>query len=77
LRQAGLRVIEVPVRHRPRRYGVSHYGVRNRAWRAFVDLLGVRWMGSHRLHYEVREDGPPAASGESAREAADATLLGS
>jgi glycosyltransferase involved in cell wall biosynthesis len=67
LRQAGHRVIEVPVRHRPRRYGISHYGVRNRAWRAFVDLLGVRWMASRRLHYEVCEDGAPAASDEGAR----------
>jgi glycosyltransferase involved in cell wall biosynthesis len=33
LRQAGHRVIVVPVNHRPRRFGVSHYGVRNRAWR--------------------------------------------
>lgn len=76
LRQAGHRVIEVPVRHRPRRYGVSHYGIRNRAWCAFVDLLGVRWMGSHRLQYEVREDGLPAASGDDARQAVDAALWG-
>ena len=68
-RQAGHRVIEVPVHHRPRRYGVSHYGVRNRAWRAFVDLLGVRWMGSRRLHYELCEDTLPPAGDEDAREA--------
>jgi glycosyltransferase involved in cell wall biosynthesis len=56
LRQAGYRVVEVPVHHRPRRYGQSHYGVRNRAWRAFVDMLGVRWMGARRLRYEICED---------------------
>ena len=56
LRQAGYRVVEVPVHHRPRRYGQSHYGVRNRAWRAFVDMLGVRWMGTRRLRYEICED---------------------
>jgi dolichol-phosphate mannosyltransferase len=55
LRQAGYRVVEVPVRHRPRRFGQSHYGMRNRAWRAFVDMLGVRWMGSRRLRYEICE----------------------
>lgn len=61
LRGAGHRVIEVPVNHRPRRFGVSHYGVRNRAWRAFVDLLGVRWLHARRLRYEAREE-PPRAS---------------
>lgn len=44
LRMRGFRVVEVPVNHRPRRFGQSHFGVRNRAWRAFCDLLAVRWM---------------------------------
>jgi len=60
LRQAGYRVIEVPVHHRPRRFGTSHYGVRNRAWRGVVDLLGVRWMQSRRLRYETVEDTLPS-----------------
>jgi len=59
LRQAGYRVIEVPVNHRPRRFGTAHYGVRNRAWRAFVDMLGVRWLEARRLRYEAREEPPP------------------
>lgn len=63
LRQAGYRVTEVAVAHRPRRYGVSHYGVRNRAWRAFVDLLGVRWMQSRRLRYTAEEEDPPHGEG--------------
>jgi len=37
-------VVEVPVDHRPRQGGNSKYGMLNRAWRAFVDLLGVRWL---------------------------------
>ncbi len=56
LRMAGHRVLEVPVNHRPRRFGVSKYGIRNRAWRAFQDLLAVRWMQSRRLRYEIIED---------------------
>ena len=56
LRQAGFRIIEVEVRHRPRRHGTSKYGVRNRALRAFVDLLAVRWIGSRRVVYTVVED---------------------
>lgn len=59
LRQAGHRVVEVPVHHRPRRFGASHYGVRNRAWRGVVDLFGVRWMQSRRLRYEAVEESPP------------------
>ena len=61
LRQAGHRVIVVPVNHRPRRFGVSNYGVRNRAWRGGVDMCGVRWLQARRLRYEAREE-PPHAS---------------
>ena len=61
LRQAGHRVIVVPVNHRPRRFGVSHYGVRNRAWRGFVDVLGVRWLQARRLRYQAREEPPGSA----------------
>jgi glycosyltransferase involved in cell wall biosynthesis len=58
LRVSGYRVVEAPVTHRPRRFGASHFGVRNRAWRAFVDLLAVRWLQRHRLRYEAYEDDP-------------------
>jgi glycosyltransferase involved in cell wall biosynthesis len=44
LRYHGFRVLEHPVSHRPRVTGRSKYGVLNRAWRAFKDLLVVRWM---------------------------------
>lgn len=56
LRMRGYRVVEVPVRHRPRRFGQSKYGVMNRAFVAFVDLLVVRWMKQRLLRYEVAED---------------------
>ena len=56
LRMRGYRVIEVPVNHRPRRFGQSKYGIGNRAFRAFVDLLVVRWMKNRLLRYEVAED---------------------
>jgi dolichol-phosphate mannosyltransferase len=55
LKMQGFRVLEVPVNHRPRRFGVSKYGIGNRALRAFVDLLVVRWMKERRLRYEVAE----------------------
>jgi glycosyltransferase involved in cell wall biosynthesis len=56
LRMRGYRVIEVPVRNRPRRYGESKYGVLNRVFVATTDLLVVRWMKSRLLHYEVAEN---------------------
>jgi dolichol-phosphate mannosyltransferase len=56
LRMKGYRVIEVPVSHRPRRFGRSKYGVWDRAFVALADLLVVRWMKSRRLRYEVAED---------------------
>ncbi len=56
LKMRGFRVLEVPVNHRPRRFGESKYGIGNRALRAFVDLLVVRWMKKRLLRYEVAED---------------------
>jgi len=56
LRMRGFRVVEVPVNHRPRRFGQSKYGISNRAVRAFVDLLVVRWMKDRLLNYEVAEE---------------------
>jgi dolichol-phosphate mannosyltransferase len=43
VRQGG-RVVSVPVRHRPRTRGQSHYGVWNRLWVGIVDLAGVMWL---------------------------------
>jgi len=56
LKMRGYRVIEVPVSHRPRRFGRSKYGVLNRASVAFADLLVIRWMNARLLRYEVVED---------------------
>lgn len=42
--RAGFHVVNVPVNHRPRMYGVSKYGVRNRLWTGIVDMLGVMWL---------------------------------
>lgn len=56
LRIAGHRVIEVPVGHRPRRFGRSKFTVRNRAVRAFADLLAVCWMMKRRIRYRVVEE---------------------
>jgi len=56
LKMRGYRVIEVPVGHRPRRFGRSKYGVLSRAFVAFADLLVIRWMNARFLRYEIVED---------------------
>ena len=53
LRYHGFSVIEVPVSHHPRTRGRSKYGIRNRAWRAFKDMLAVRWMRSRIVRVPV------------------------
>ena len=52
---AGYRLVELPVNHRPRRFGQTKYGLGNRAVRATIDMFGVRWLLSRRLNYKVRE----------------------
>ncbi|WP_165231929.1 glycosyltransferase family 2 protein [Aquisphaera insulae] len=49
----GCRVLQVPVNHRPRAHGRSHYNFRNRSLRVVVDLLGVAWLMRRPLRYEV------------------------
>jgi glycosyltransferase involved in cell wall biosynthesis len=51
---AGYRLVEIPVNHRPRRFGQSKYGLGNRAFRATIDMFGVRWLLSRRLNYKIR-----------------------
>jgi dolichol-phosphate mannosyltransferase len=43
LRDGG-QVVSVPVNHRPREQGRSHYGLHNRLWVGIVDILGVIWL---------------------------------
>jgi glycosyltransferase involved in cell wall biosynthesis len=58
VKMRGYRVLETPVKHSPRHAGTPKYGFRNRALRAFVDLLAVRWMKKRYLRYEVTEIPP-------------------
>jgi dolichol-phosphate mannosyltransferase len=43
-RMEGARITELPVAHRPRRFGKSKYNISNRLWRGIADLLGVWWL---------------------------------
>ena len=55
LRLEGFRVGQSPVRHRPRVWGRSKYGVWGRIFRGLTDLLAVRWMIRRKLSYRLKE----------------------
>lgn len=55
VKMRGYTVLEVPVKHSQRFAGTAKYGFRNRALRAFKDLLGVRWLKSRFLRYQAGE----------------------
>lgn len=56
VRYAGFKVVEMPVNHRARKFGVSKYGAMNRAFKGLADCLAVRWMSSRNLRYRIREE---------------------
>lgn len=56
IKGAGFKIVEIAVNHRPRQFGVSKYGLGNRAVRATTDMFGVRWLLSRHRPYQVREE---------------------
>jgi len=55
LKMEGAKIVEVEVNHHPRLYGKTKYGVWNRVFKSFVDLLAVVWMKKRKLNYRVKE----------------------
>jgi glycosyltransferase involved in cell wall biosynthesis len=51
----GFTVTEISVTNHPRFAGQSHYGVWNRLFASFYDLLAVRWMKQRMFRYHVAE----------------------
>ncbi len=51
----GFTVTEIAVSNNPRFAGQSHYGVWNRLFASFHDLLAVRWMKTRMFRYQVAE----------------------
>jgi dolichol-phosphate mannosyltransferase len=51
----GHTVTEIGVTNNPRFAGQSHYGVWNRLFASFYDLLAVRWMKKRMFKYRVAE----------------------
>jgi hypothetical protein len=55
LKLNGFKVVEIPVSNNPRVHGVSKYGVWNRLFKSFHDMLAIRWMKSRLLNYRVEK----------------------
>ena len=51
----GFTVTEIAVSHNARVAGQTHYGVWNRLFASFYDLLAVRWMKKRMFRYQVAE----------------------
>ena len=49
----GFTVTEVAISHHPRTAGQAHYGVWNRLFKSFVDLLAVRWTKKRVIRFKV------------------------
>jgi dolichol-phosphate mannosyltransferase len=64
IKGAGYRIVEIPVHHRARQYGSSKYGFGNRAWRATIDMFGVRWLLSRQIQIRMKHP-KESADGES------------
>ncbi len=60
VRREGGAVQSVPVNHRARAHGTSHYGLLNRAWAGVVDLAGVLWLARRARVARVTELGGPS-----------------
>jgi glycosyltransferase involved in cell wall biosynthesis len=56
MKMRGCKVAQIEVAHHERRFGLSKYGIANRAWRGLMDCLAVRWMGKRFLRYELKPE---------------------
>ncbi|HVT90148.1 MAG TPA: glycosyltransferase family 2 protein [Tepidisphaeraceae bacterium] len=56
LKMEGYTVSEIAVSNNPRIHGESKYGVWNRLFKSFRDLLAIRWMKSRVLGYQIAVD---------------------
>ncbi len=60
-RAAGLELVEVPVSHRRRLNGRSHYSAHNRLGRGLQDLFGVAWLLTRRRRLREISSAVPAS----------------
>lgn len=55
VRMQGFTVTQIPVNHRPRTRGKTHYNIFNRSIRPIVDLLAIRWLQKRAVRYKLQE----------------------
>ena len=55
IKMEGFTVTEIPVTSNPRYAGQSHYGVWDRLFASFYDLLAVRWMKKRMFKFKVAD----------------------
>jgi dolichol-phosphate mannosyltransferase len=55
IKMEGFTVTEIPISSNPRFAGQSNYGIWNRLFASFYDLLAVRWMKKRMLKIKVAE----------------------
>ncbi len=60
LLREGCTIVQLPVNHRERAHGISHYNFWNRSTRVVVDLFGVAWLMRRSVCYTVATE--PAAT---------------
>jgi dolichol-phosphate mannosyltransferase len=55
IKMEGFTVTEVPIRQNPRLAGKGHYGILNRLFASFYDLMAVRWMKKRMFRPQIAE----------------------
>jgi glycosyltransferase involved in cell wall biosynthesis len=55
IKMEGFTVTEITVSNNPRFAGQSHYGVWNRLFASFYDLLAVRWMKKRMFRWDIAD----------------------
>jgi len=55
MKNAGLKIIEIPVNHRERYAGQSKYTNWERALRGLYDLFGVSWLLNRQVKFDIQE----------------------
>ena len=68
MQRGGGRVLSVPVNHRPRRGGITKYGLFDRLGVGIVDLLGVMWLNRRAPRPEIEPDIAPETDASPGKE---------
>ena len=55
IKMEGFSITEIPIATNPRFSGKTNYGVWNRLFASFYDLLAVRWMKKRMFRFKVAE----------------------